>query len=306
MRVGIPHRGGKLAFHAFECGYPAMVSANAFWNPRTASFRIPDATDLQELDFALDSAGFTAMSLWKAKGRQSGMAGIFPWTYEQYIEFANTIGATWWAQPDLCCEPEIAANQDEIDFRVDATATLLHGTLMILDRWRNELARTCSDEVVRNMLTPPTPVIQGWSVSDYRRSLDMMLEVWYAWFDDPPALIGIGSVCRRTLKHPTHGLFTIVNSIERHIPDGSMLHLFGVKGTALSRLRTFTSIASADSMAYDFLARVRARDHGISNSLAHRSSYMSHWMTSANGRIRPAENDQLRLHLKVPAAWIKQ
>ena len=32
MRVGIPHRGGRLAFHAFNEGYAAMVSASAFWS----------------------------------------------------------------------------------------------------------------------------------------------------------------------------------------------------------------------------------------------------------------------------------
>jgi len=33
MRVGLPQRSGKLAFHAFNEGYAALVSANAFWNP---------------------------------------------------------------------------------------------------------------------------------------------------------------------------------------------------------------------------------------------------------------------------------
>src|SRR5882762_4276801 len=79
MGVGIPHRSGSLACHAFRRQYPAMVSANAFWDRRAQSFRLPKATDLQEVDFALDSAGFTAMRLWKAKGTQGGMAGVFPW-----------------------------------------------------------------------------------------------------------------------------------------------------------------------------------------------------------------------------------
>jgi hypothetical protein len=57
IRVGIPHRSGKLAFHAFNEGYAAMVSASAFWNPKTCQFNIPDATDLSEIDFSLDSAG---------------------------------------------------------------------------------------------------------------------------------------------------------------------------------------------------------------------------------------------------------
>ncbi|BBA45321.1 MULTISPECIES: hypothetical protein [Burkholderia] len=35
MRTGLPHRGGRLAIHAFESGYPVMVSANAYFNPKT-------------------------------------------------------------------------------------------------------------------------------------------------------------------------------------------------------------------------------------------------------------------------------
>nr|WP_318289974.1 hypothetical protein [Paraburkholderia sp. BL8N3] len=79
IRVGIPHSGGKLAFHAFNEGFAGMVSASAFWNPKTGRFRIPESTDLTEIDFALDSAGFTAMRLFQSKGRQAGIAGVYPW-----------------------------------------------------------------------------------------------------------------------------------------------------------------------------------------------------------------------------------
>jgi len=92
MRVGIPHKGGRLAFHAFNEGYPAMVSANAFWNAEKRRFAFPEATNVSELDFALDSAGYTAMALWKSKGTQRGMAGVFPWTYAEYLEFAALTG----------------------------------------------------------------------------------------------------------------------------------------------------------------------------------------------------------------------
>ncbi|MGF6756101.1 hypothetical protein [Paraburkholderia sp. GAS42] len=77
MRVGIPHTGGKLAFHAFNEGYAAMVSANAFWDASRGRFRIPEATNLTELDVALDSAGYVVMMLWQSRGRQPGMANIF-------------------------------------------------------------------------------------------------------------------------------------------------------------------------------------------------------------------------------------
>jgi hypothetical protein len=73
------------------------------------------------------------------------------------------------------------------------------------------------------------------------------------------------------------------------------LHLFGVKGACLSQLRGFGRVASADSMAYDFGARMKARREGVSNSVALRSSEMTRWMAAAAQRLQPALGDQLRL-----------
>lgn len=299
MRVGIPHKGGRLSFHAFNEGYPVMVSANAFWNAQQQRFAFPEATNLSELDFALDSAGYTAMAMWKAKGTQRGMAGIFPWTYAEYIEFAFLTGCSWWSQPDLCCEPEIAAKQEEIDFRINATATLLEGCLRICYEWQNELAKTCNARTVANMIKPPVPVIQGWSASDYMRSLDLLTQVWQRWqpWLAAPALIGVGSVCRRTLKHPKHGLYAVLAALEGQLPTGSRLHLFGVKGACLNELKMHNWIASADSMAYDFGARVKAHRSGTSNSMEHRANEMDRWMSTAAARMRPAVGDQFRLGL---------
>lgn len=297
MRVGIPHRGGKLAFHAFNQEYPVMVSANAFWEVEKGCFRVPEATDLSEMDVALDSAGFTAMNLWKSKGAQKGMAGIFPWSYAQYVELASTLNPAWWSQPDLCCEPEIAHDQKTIDYRINATATLLEGVLRVVYEWQNELAKTCSANVVANLIKPPVPVIQGWSASDYLRSLDLLMAVWERWqpWIDTPALIGLGSVCRRNLNHPTHGLYAILAKLEGSLPDGSRLHLFGVKGASLSEVKMLDWVASADSMAYDFGARIKARQEGMSNTIAHRSAEMSRWMGAAQSRLIAQPGDQFRL-----------
>ncbi len=284
VRVGLPHRGGKLAFHAFNHCYPAMVSTNAFWNGK--AFSLPDASDVQELDFALDSAGFTAMKLWQTKGPQPGIGGIYPWSYAAYIEFALSSGATWWSQPDLCCEPQIARNQDEVDFRVNATATFLEGTMRIVNQWSFDAGFRWSS---------PLPIIQGWSVSDYLRSLDLMLQVWERWHSAPPTLIGIGSVCRRSLHDPAHGLLPILSALEVHLPPRSSLHLFGVKGSALSVLKMHEFVASVDSMAYDFSARVSARLHSRSNDMAHRSAEMTHWMSAAQHRLEASIGDQFRL-----------
>jgi hypothetical protein len=299
VRVGIPHRSGKLAFHAFSEGYAATVSASAFWNAKNGRFVIPEATDLTEIDFALDSAGFTAMRAFQAKGRQRGIAGIYPWTMEQYVELASFSGANWIAQPDLCCEPEVAADQTAIDYRVDATATLLEHMLRVIYAWQNELARTWSADAIQNALRIPAPVAQGWTVDDYRRSIDLMLEVWERWMPwiSAPALIGLGSVCRRHLTHPRHGLYAILEGLEGHLPPGSRLHLFGVKGQSLARVKMYDWVASVDSMASDFAARIKARKQGIPNSTRHRCTEMSRWMTAAAERAEPRAGDQFRLPL---------
>lgn len=163
--------------------------------------------------------------------------------------------------------------------------------------WQNELAKTTSPSTVAAMVRPPVPVLQGWRRDDYLRSLDLLIQVWERWqpWLAPPALIGVGSVCRRTLKHPEFGLHAILAGLEGNLPSGSRLHMFGVKGACLADLKMNRSIASADSMAYDYGARVKAHRSGISNSFAHRAGEMSRWMNSATSRMQPAIGDQFRL-----------
>lgn len=303
VRVGVPHKGGKLAFHAFNQKYPVMVSANAFWDADAGMFKLPEATDLTETDFAMDSAGFSAISNFQRKGRQAGMAGVFPWTYEQYIEFATSCGSSWWSQPDLCCEESVAANPEEVDYRVRVTATLLEGCLRILYEWQNQMARRGhSDREIANALKPPVPVLQGRTASDYLLSLELLIQVWERWTPwlAMPSLIGLGSVCRRDLRHPTQGLFAILAALEGRLPQGSFLHLFGVKGASLENLKMYDWIASTDSMGWDFGARKRAHQAGISNTMAHRSAEMTRWMTRASDRLKPAAGDQFRLNLVSP------
>jgi hypothetical protein len=299
MRVGIPHRGGSLAFSAFEQGYPAMVSASAFWNARTKSFTIPRYTNLDELDYALDSAGFTAMALWKQKGQQAGLAGVFPWSLSQYLELAALSSASWFSQPDLCVEREVASSEAEVDYRIRATATLLEATLRQLYVWHDELARTCSPRVVVNMVKTPVPVLQGRRPDDYLRSLDLMLEVWRRWepWLAPPALIGIGSMCRRPLRDRQEGLLAVLGALEGRLPPNSRAHLFGVKGACLAHVRTRPWIASADSMAFDITARRTALQQGRSNTVAHRAQAMNDWMERARRAAAPAAGDQARLPL---------
>lgn len=287
VRVGIPHRTGRLPFHAFNNGYPIMVSANSMWNQRARRFDFPEHTDITECDFAMDSAGFTAMLNWKLKGRQDGIAGVFPWSYTDYVGFAASCGASWWSQPDMCVESELASSEEEILYRIKATATMLEGVLQILYEWQNQLARSAGPMVAANTLIPPTPVVQGWRHDHYKLSMDLLCEVWERWTPwlAMPTLIGVGSVCRRHLKHPEHGLFAVIEALRGHVPQGSRLHLFGVKGDALTTLAQDPLIASTDSMAYDFSARCRARSEQRSNTLVHRCEEMDRWMSDALRRV---------------------
>lgn len=248
---------------------------------------MPEATDLSEVDFALDSAGYTGILNFRRNGRQEGIAGVFPWSFSQYMEFANLSGCSWYSQADLCCEKNIANDRQAIEYHVRATATLLEGMLQILYAWQNELARTCNSTVVANMLRPPVPVLQGRVLSDYMLSLDLLNEVWGRWegWLDKPALIGVGSMCRRDLHDRDEGLYAIVEALGRNFPKGSRAHLFGVKHQALNEIPKMGFVASSDSMAWDFGSRVKAHKAGVSNSMERRTKEMSEWMSAAMARI---------------------
>ena len=298
MRVGIPHRGGTLAVHAFEQGYPVMVSANAYFDRKSSTFRLPPNSPLQDIDVALDSAGFVAMMNFKAKGEQKGVGGLYPWTYGQYLELAFLLRPSWHSAMDLCCEPEASDGGINTDWRIRATATMLDGLLTVTEAWQQEYARDVSATTVANDLRPPVPVCQGWELSDYLRSLDLTMQVWdrHAWLA-PPALMGLGSVCRRTLHDPKHGLFAILEGLDGRLPPGTKLHMYGVKGAALERIKMFPDVISCDSMAFDVSARRSAFEAGMSNTMAHRSTAMTKWMETAQARMRPQAGDQFRLAL---------
>lgn len=296
MRTGLPHRGGRLAIHAFESGYPVMVSANAYFNSKTGTFDIPRYTPLHDVDFALDSAGFVAMMNFKAKGPQNGCGGIFPWSLAAYLEFAYLLRPSWFSSMDLCCEPAITDGGITTDWRIRATATMLEGLLQIIEVWQDEYSKECNAATVANDLRPPVPICQGWELDDYLSSLDLTMEVWgrHQWLATP-ALIGLGSVCRRDLHHPKHGLFAILDGLEGRLPQGTKLHLFGVKGAALDRIKMYPFVASCDSMAWDYGARKDAFHQGLPNTMEHRASKMDDWMTTALERMRPKSGDQFRL-----------
>lgn len=291
VRVGIPKPGGSLMAEANNAGYPVMVSAAAFL--RNGELKPPDIMRGGELfmaDAALDSAGFTAMSGWAKKGVQAGMAGVFPWTLQAYMDIAQSMGSacSWFSQPDLTCEPEVATDQAERRKRVEITAMSLSYTLqethireVLAEREFHSVKSKDQRRrlIIGSSLRPPVPVIQGWTADDYRYSVELMRRTWEPWDAlYTPTLIGLGSVCRRSLWDKEHGVFAILRAIEDMIPTGSKLHLFGVKGRALQELAQHPLVASADSMAYDFQARMAAARDRRSNAMSGRIEAMHAWM----------------------------
>lgn len=219
VRVGI-HPSPRFGAALREIGAAALISANAL-RKRGRFRRIKPGAFGGHDDIALDSAGFVAMFRY----------GGYPWTVAEYLDLVASWPWTWWAAMDFCCEPEIARNRDEVRRRVRQTV--------------DKLAECRRDAAARS-LRLPMPVLQGWEPDDYERCAALM--------PDLPDLVGLGSVCRRNLGGDA-GLFSILNRLDRRLPENVRLHLFGVKGAAIGALLGHPRVASVDSMAWDMGAR---------------------------------------------------
>lgn len=253
IRLGLPKTTGALPHAAFLLDAPVLVSAMSMWDHATSRFREPGEA-IGDLDVALDSAGFTAIARF----------GGYPWTVADYVELAGLHSWTWWAQMDLCCEPEVAADAAEILRRIETTAYLLRAC-----RRRAAALRGAGAD----WLADPMPVVQGWTPDDYERSADLAAEELGTW----PSLVGVGSVCRRHLGGPA-GLGAVLERLHRVLPPHVGLHLFGVKGSALRSLERHPRLASTDSQAWGVEARQSARKAGTPCTIARKVDAMTAWL----------------------------
>lgn len=247
VRLGLPLVGGALPAAARELGAAVLVSANALARYRGegkartfAGFRL-EASDLDGMDVALDSAGFVAHALYRG----------FPWKVADYIALAGSRPWAWWAQMDACCEAEIAANRGTVRLRQAETIRLL---------------AVCRKMAAEAGISAPMPVLQGRTPADY---------VWHAGQIDltGETLIGVGSMCRRPVHGP-EGLLAVVDALDHVLPAGVRLHLFGVKSEGLAILASHPRVASIDSMAWDVAARREAR---TGRTMAVRANVMRQW-----------------------------
>lgn len=181
--------------------------------------RLPVATGR----WSLDSGGFTELSMF----------GRWTTTPMEYVDavrrYQTEIGGMDWAAPqDWMCEPWIIANTGRtVGYHQSAT----------VDNFC-QLHQRAPD-------IPFIPVLQGQTLADYHRHLEMYqyagVDLWA--YDT----VGLGSVCRRQNTDEIAELVADLSGI------GLRLHGFGVKGEGLRRYGW--ALRSADSMSWSARGR---------------------------------------------------
>lgn len=176
--------------------------------------------------WALDSGGFTELN-------KHGSWDAVP--AEQYADevkrFSEGCGKLQWAAiQDWMCEPFV-----------------LKKTGLTLAEHQRRTVRSYLDLKSLAPDLPWAPVLQGWSMGDYLRCVDL----YDAHGVDLASLpiVGIGSVCRRQATAEAARI------IRRIAGMGIALHGFGFKKSGLPDVAD--ALASADSMAWSFAARKR-------------------------------------------------
>lgn len=174
--------------------------------------------------WALDSGGFTELSMF----------GQWTVSADDYVSdvrrFADAMGSPDFVAPqDWMCEAAILASTRK---------TIEQHQRLTVDNFVH--LRDALGAIV-------IPVLQGWTASDYLRCVQMYEDAGVRLRDEPR--VGVGTVCRRQDTAATEVIIRELSAL------GIRLHGFGVKVTGLRRYAD--AIASADSMAWSYHARMR-------------------------------------------------
>ncbi len=235
--------------------FPLFVSHRRL----AARRRLPRAAT----SWALDSGGFTELRL---HGRWRTSAAEYVAAVRRY---RDEIGSLDWAAPqDWMCEPFMLAKT---------------GLTVAVHQ-----AHTVANYLELRSLAPDLPfipVLQGWSLDDYRRCAELYERSGIHLAAEP--LVGVGSVCRR---QATGEIEVIVHSLAA---TGLRLHGFGVKTRGM--VRYADCMASADSLAWSFEARRAAPLPGCRHAnCANCLRYAAAWRERALARL-----SVMQLHLQV-------
>jgi len=176
--------------------------------------------------WAIDSGGFSQLQV---HGRWTGSDNVYAAEVSAWADQAGS-PPDFAACRDMMCEP----------FMLERTGLAIRDhQLWTIESYTN-LVRIAP-------WISWLPVVQGWHLDDYERHVEMYADAGV----DLRTLdrVGVGSVCRRQATREGAAIITGVAAL------GIRVHAFGVKSDGL---RLFGDrIASADSMAWSFVARRR-------------------------------------------------
>ncbi|MFF4536588.1 hypothetical protein [Streptomyces aureus] len=177
---------------------------------------------------AVDSGGFSELD-----ENGSWDEGPTPRQYAgQVTRYVDEVGIDWAAPQDWMCEPWI-----------------IQKTGLTVAEHQARTVGNYLDLMSINPELPIIPVIQGWTVADYERCIDLYDQAGIDLRRLP--LVGIGSVCRR------QGTEEAAQLVERIAGHGIALHGFGFKIDGLRRAAH--ALPSSDSMAWSAAGRREPR-----------------------------------------------
>jgi hypothetical protein len=215
--------------------------------------------------WALDSGGFTELSL-------HGGWSCSPADYAVAVRrYRDEVGGLAWAAPqDWMCEPAVVARTG----------------LTVGDHQERTVANFADLRTLAPDL-PFVPVLQGWTLPDYYRCVDLYSRAGIDLLAAP--VVGLGSVCRRQATGE-------IEEIARSLAGlGLCLHGFGVKTAGLARYAEH--LVSADSLAWSYEARRSAPLAGCTHrNCANCLPFALRWRDRVLARL-----DAVQLSLPVPA-----
>jgi hypothetical protein len=180
-------------------------------------------TQRARIPWALDSGGFSEIAM---HGRWTREEAEYLDAIEQYVEEVGSL--EWAAQMDWMCEPPMVAKSG----------------LSVLEHQHRTVENYCRLRTAAPHL-PIAPVLQGWDLDDYPRSVALFEAAGVDLRACP--VVGVGSVCRRQASSEIERLFQSLSAY------GLRLHGFGVKTAGVARYGQH--LHSADSMAWCAAAR---------------------------------------------------
>lgn len=235
-----------------RCNVPLMVSRNRF--DRRASLPIAS------VDWVMDSGGFTELQqfgYWRTDAHA--------WA-AKIDDIAGRVGRMVWAAPqDWMCEPAVIHGGTFKGTRFAGTGLTV----------AEHQARTVGNFLDLMALGAPViPVLQGYTLGDYERCVDLYARAGVDLGVLPT--VGLGSICRR---ENTEEIASVVWAMRSH---GIRCHGFGAKEGAVRRVGDL--LASADSMAWS----KGGKERGTCTHLKSRCANHMHWALDWRAKLLAA------------------